>query len=164
MRVSKNNQGTHQEWWGIMEPFLSHVGSMSLLNMTLFCIRVRLGTSHFVIFASMGLGYLFWPLIFSFPCHHDLRSLDVKYCQIPESCRQYVQEKLFLQFSPLILCLVLIHYHLIPLSHVDDVGNIMAFLRLVTSCRLRLIIQDADPENPFWYLRDFMPQWKFLCI
>ena len=58
---------------------------MSLLNMALVCIRVGLGTSHFVIFASMGLGNLFWPLICSLPHHHDLRSLDVKYCQI--QCR-----------------------------------------------------------------------------
>ena len=64
----------------------------------------------------------------------------------------------------MILCLVLIHYHHIPLSCVDDVGNIMAFLQLVTSCRLQLIIQEADPETPFWYLRVCMPQWKFLRI
>ena len=42
-----------------MEPGFSYVGSMLLLNMALVCIRVGLGTSHFVIIASMGLGNLF---------------------------------------------------------------------------------------------------------
>ena len=50
-----------------MEPNFSYVGSMSLLNMALVCIRVRLGTSHFIIFASMALGNLFY-LSFSL-CH-----------------------------------------------------------------------------------------------
>ena len=60
--------------------------------------------------------------------------------------------------------LVLIHYHHIPLSHVNDVGNIMALLQPVTSCRLQLIIQEVDLETPFWYLRACMPQWKVLRI
>ena len=115
-------------------------------------------------FSSMGLGNLFLPLICSFPHHHDLKSTDVKYCQIPKSCRQYVQEKFLLQFSTPDPLLVLIHYHLIPLSRVDDVGNIMALLRLITSCRLQLIIQEADLETLFWYPRACMPQWQVLRI
>ena len=98
---------------------------MSLLNMALFCIHVGLGTSHFVTFSSMGLGNLFWPLIFSFPRHHDLRSFDVKYCQI--QCRATDMFKRSFQSSSN-LRLVLVHFHHVPLSRVNDVGNIMALL------------------------------------
>ena len=34
----------------------------------------------------------------------------------------------------------------------------------VTSCRLQLIIQEADLETPFWYLGACMPQWQVLRI
>ena len=33
-------------------------------------------------FASVGLDNPFWPLLCSLPRHHDLWSVDVKYCQI----------------------------------------------------------------------------------
>lgn len=94
MLVLKNNWGTHQNWWGKIEPSFIYVGSMSLLNIALVCICVGLGTSHFVIFSFMGLGNLFWPLIFSLPRHHDLKSFDVKYCQI--QCRAFNMFKISL--------------------------------------------------------------------
>ena len=36
------------KWWGKWNQHHCHVSSMSLLNMALVCIRVRLGTSHLV--------------------------------------------------------------------------------------------------------------------
>ena len=58
---------------------------------------------------------------------------------------------ILLQFSPLhpplILCFI--HLHFVSLSHVVDVGNIMALLQWITSCRHQLIIQGVDLEIPF---------------
>jgi len=34
----------------------------------------------------------------------------------------------------------------------------------VTSCRLQLIIQEADLETPFWCLGACMPQWQVLRV
>ena len=62
-------------------------------------IHVGLGTSHFITFASMGLVNLFWPLIFCFPRHHDLRPLDVKYCQFQCCVADMFKRSLPLQFS-----------------------------------------------------------------
>ena len=83
-------------------------------------------------FASMGLGNLFWPLICSLPRHHDLWSVDVKYCQV--HCRAVY---MFKRSWPLRISTFLwFSYdpdsqqkHHVPLSRVDDVGNIMAHLR-----------------------------------
>ena len=77
----KNNWGTRKKWRGKIEPNFSCVGSMWLLNMTRlhFC---QAGDISFCHSRLHGFGYLFLPLIYSLPCHHDLRSLDVKYCQI----------------------------------------------------------------------------------
>ena len=36
----------------------------------------------FLHFAFVRLDNPFWPLLCSLPCHHDLWSIDVKYCQI----------------------------------------------------------------------------------
>ena len=108
------------------------VGSMSLLNMALVCIRVGLGIYHLIFsLASMGLGDPFWPLIHSFPRHHDLWSINVKYFQT--HCRAIymfkrswpLQVSTYLWFSSA-------HdsqKHYVPLSRVDDVGNTMAHLR-----------------------------------
>ena len=128
---SKNNRGTCQKWWGEWNHNCCLVGSMSLLNMALVCIRVWVGTSHLVFtLASVGLGYLVWPLICSFPCHHDPWSFDVKYCQV--RCRA---ADMFKRSWPLkrnnlrlIVHTILIH-NIISLSHVDDVGNTMSHLR-----------------------------------
>ena len=57
--LCKNKEVLTRNGGGKLKLFISCVGSMSLLNMALVCIRVRLGTSHFVIFAFMGLGNLF---------------------------------------------------------------------------------------------------------
>ena len=104
---------------------------MSPLNMALVCIRVGLGTSHFVIFASMGLGNLLWPFICYFPRHHDLRSFDVKYYQIQFVLLICSREVFLYSCQPSSdLLLVLIHFRHVPLSRVDDVGKIMALLRL----------------------------------
>ena len=46
---SKNNRGTHQRWLGKRNHNYDRVGSMSLLNMALVCIRVWVGTSHLVL-------------------------------------------------------------------------------------------------------------------
>ena len=55
--VIKNNWGTRQKWWGKNGTIVVVVGSMSLLNMALVCVRVGLGTSHLVFsLASVGLG------------------------------------------------------------------------------------------------------------
>ena len=106
------------------------VGNMSLLNMALVCIRVWVGTSHLIFsLASVGLGDPVWPLICSLPCHHDLWSLDVKYCQI--HCRAADMFKrswpLHNNNLPLITHIILIH-NTLPLSRVNDVGNTMAHL------------------------------------
>ena len=50
------------------------------------------------------------------------------------------KRKSFSIFQPLIICSILIHYHLIPFSHVNDVGNIMTLFWLVASYQLQLII------------------------
>ena len=38
--VNKNNWGTRQKWWGKWNHNCCRVGSMSLLNMALVCIRI----------------------------------------------------------------------------------------------------------------------------
>ena len=90
----KNNWVTRQKWWGKMEPNCSRVGSMSLLNMALVCIRVGLGTSHLVIYLPP------WVWIISLNTHLFFATSPwpkIVWCQIlpnPMSCRRYVQEKL----------------------------------------------------------------------
>ena len=65
--VLKNNWGTHHKWWGKMEPSFSYVGSMSLLNMALVCIRVGLGTSHLFTLPSWV-----WIILFDLSYAHCL--------------------------------------------------------------------------------------------
>jgi len=48
VKLVKNNWGTHQKWWGKWNHNNCRVGSMSLLNMALFCVRVWVGTSHLI--------------------------------------------------------------------------------------------------------------------
>ena len=87
-------------------------------------------SSHFSL-ASVDLGDLFWPLIYSLPRHRDLWSFDVKYCQI--HCRAI---NMFKRSWPLQISTFLwfssdsdSQRHYVPLSHIDDVGNTMAHLR-----------------------------------
>ena len=99
----KNNWGTRQKWRGKRKFWnrnYSRVGSMSLLNMALFCFRVRVGISHFVFTCLRGFGWSYltshlliatssWPLI--------------HWCQIlptPLSCRRYVQREVDLWKKP----------------------------------------------------------------
>ena len=115
---------------GKMEPSFSYVGSMLLLNMALVCIRVRLGKSHSVIFPP-------WVCVISFDLsfsiYHVIMTLDplmsntVKSSVVSLICSR---EFFLCSYQPSSdSLLVLIHYHHVPLSRVDDVGNIMALLR-----------------------------------
>ena len=114
-----------------MDVFIRCIGSMSLLNMTHPLFHVDLGKSYIHHFSSMGLGNLFSSHPITNFINMTSDSIWVKYFQPPESCHWYVQENFAsVVFNlPLILCFVLIHYHHVPLSRVDDVGNIMALLR-----------------------------------
>jgi len=129
--VFKNNWGTHQKWWGKWNQYHRRFSSMSLLNMALVCIRVRLGTSHLVIFLPP------WVWVISFDhssalCHvtmtsDPLMSNTSKSSVVAPICSREVC--LYSFQPPSDSLLVLIHKNYIPLSHVDDVGIIMAHLR-----------------------------------
>ena len=108
------------------------VGSMSLLNMALVCIHVRLGTSHLI----LHLPPWVWIIPFDLSSTHclvtmtsdPLMSNTAKSTIVP----LYVQEKLTsAKYQPSSDShMILIHKkHHVPLSHVGDVGNIMAHLR-----------------------------------
>ena len=56
VKLVKNNWGTRQKCWGKWTHNHCRVGSMSLLNMALVCIRVGLGTSHLVFTCLHGFG------------------------------------------------------------------------------------------------------------
>ena len=109
----------------------SRVGSMSLLNMALAFIFVGLGTSHLVVCLPP------WVWVISFDCSSalccitmtsdPLMSNTAKSNVVPLICSREVGLGSFQPPSDSLL--VLIHKHYIPLSHVDDVGNIMAHLR-----------------------------------
>ena len=126
------NKEVLTEMVGKMEPAsLSCQQYVALEHGTcLHSCRVGDISSHFSL-ASMGLDNPFWPLICSLPRHHDLWSVDVKYYQV--HCRAVymfkrswpLQVSTFLWFSynPDSL------KHYVPLSRVDDEGNIMAHFR-----------------------------------
>ena len=65
---TKNNRGTHQKWWGKWNHNYCRVGSMSLLNMALVCIRVWVGTSHLV----SHLPPWVWVILFDHSSAHRL--------------------------------------------------------------------------------------------
>ena len=116
---------------GKLNQYHHHVSSMSLLNMALVFIRVRLGTSHLVI------CLLPWVWVISFDrsstLFHVTMTLDplmsntAKSSVVPPICSREVGHCSFQPPSDSLL--VLIHKHHIPLSHVNDVGKIMAHLR-----------------------------------
>ena len=91
------------------------------------------GWGHLISFFTClrGFGWSFWPLIYSLPRDYDLWSFDVKYYQV--HCRAIymfkrswpLQVSTFLWFSSDPDS----QRHYVPLSRVDDVGNIMAHLR-----------------------------------
>ena len=109
----------------------NRVGSMSLLNMALVCIRVGLGTSHLVIYLPPRV----W--VISFDCSSalcritmnsdPLMSNTAKSSVVPPICSRDVDLCSFQLLSDSLS--ILIHKHYVPLSRVDDVGNIMAHLR-----------------------------------
>ena len=119
-----------------------HVSSMSLLNMALVSIRVRLATSHLVFHFPPWVWVIPFDLSFSLflviMTSDILMSNTTKSTVVPLICSREVD---LCKFRPSFDShLILIHKHYIPLSCVDDVGNIMAHLRsrslLVDSCSL----------------------------
>ena len=142
---------------------------MSLLNMELVCTRVWVGdiSSCFnTCLCGFGLScltsYLLvalspWPLII--------------WCQIlpsPLSCRQYVQEKLTsAEYSTSLWYLTWFWFTNILSFSVSCwwCGKHYGPASIkVASCRLQLIVQEADLENPFRCLGACMPQWQVLCV
>ena len=108
------------------------VGSMSLLNMALVCIRVRLGTSHLVLHLPLWV----WIIPFDLSSTHclvtmtsdPLMSNTAKSTVVPFTCSREVD--LCKYQPPSDSHMILIHKkHYVPLSRVDDVGNTMAHLR-----------------------------------
>ena len=92
------------------------------------------GWGHLIssFFASMGLVNLFWPLSFSL-CHVIMTSDPLMSNTTKSSVVLLICSREFFLCSfqpPSDSLLVLIHKHHIPLSCVDDVGNIMALLWL----------------------------------
>jgi len=134
VKLVKNNRGTCQKWWGKWNGNRSRVGSMSLLNMALLCLVS--GWDHLILFfASLrGFGLSYFDLS-SARCLVSMTSAHLmsKILPHPLSCRRYVQEKLTSALQsynlPLTPHILLIHHNNLPLSRVDDVGNIMAHLR-----------------------------------
>ena len=113
---------------GKWNQYHSRVGSMSLLNMALFCIHVGLGTSHLVICLPS------WVWVIPFDCSsalcHVTMTSDPLMSNTAKSrvmsliCSREVCLYSFQPSSDSLL--ILIHYYHVPLSRVDDVGNIMA--------------------------------------
>ena len=123
-----------------------------------------LGWGHLISFslASVGLGNPFWPLICSLPRHYDLWSFDVKYYQIHCRAADMFKRSWPLQNSNLPLILIWSWFTKTLCSSASCwwCGKHYGPPSIkVTSCRLQLIIQEADLETPFWYLGACMPQW-----
>ena len=98
------------------------------------CIRVRLGTSHLV----SCLPPWVWVILFdrsSALClvvmtSDHLMSKTSKSSVVPLICSREVG--LCSSQPPSHSLLILMHKHHAPLSHIDDVGNIMAHLRSIS--------------------------------
>ena len=108
------------------------VSSMSLLDMALVYIRVRLGTSHLV----FHLPPWVWVIPFDLSSalclvtmtSDLLMSNTAKSTVVPPICSREVD--LCKYQPPSYSHLIVIHKkHYVPLSRVDDVGNTMAHLR-----------------------------------
>lgn len=91
---SKNNRGTCQKWWGKWNCNHSRVGSMSLLNMALFCFVS--GWVHLILFFTglrgFGLSYSTSHLpisIITIPSAH-LMSNTAKPATVPPICSRDV--------------------------------------------------------------------------
>ena len=139
IRVLTRNGGAE------MEPISPSCRQYVALEHGTFLHSCQVGdiSSHFLL-ASMGLGNPFWPLICSLPRHHDLRSFDVKYCQIHCRAANMFKRSWPLQFSTLLW-----------FSTDPNSQTWCSFVSCwwcgkhygppsikVTSCRLQLIIQE----------------------
>jgi len=140
------------------------VGSMSLLNMALVCIRVGLGTSHLIFHLPLWV----WVIPFDLSSSRclvtmtfdPLMSNTAKSIVVPFMCSREVG---LCKYQPSSVShMVLIHNKTLCSSvSCRWCGNHYGPPSIkVTSCRLQLIIQEADLETPFWYLGACMPQWQ----
>jgi len=131
IKFVKNNWGTRQKWREKWNHNNCRVGSMSLLNMALVCIRVWVGTSHLI----FHLPPWVWIILFDLSSAHclvtmtsePLMSNTANSTVVPPICSREV-DLCRRNNLPLIACIILIHNVISP-SRVDDVGNIMAHLR-----------------------------------
>ena len=121
----------------------------------------RVGIPHLISFTCFhGLGYLVLPLIHSsWPLIHWCQILP-----IPLMCRRYVQEKLTSakKQPPSDSSYNLDSQHYLSVSCRWCGKHYGPPSIKVTSCRLQLIIQEADLETPFRCLGACMPQWQVL--
>ena len=145
------------------------VGSMSLLNMALVCIRVGLGTisSHFSL-ASVGLGNLFWPLICSLPrpswplifwCQNAAKSTVV-----PPICSREVD---LCRYQPSSISHTILIHNKTSCSSVSCrwCGKHYGLTSIkVTSCRLQLIIQEVGLETPYGTLEPACLNGRFIAF
>ena len=96
--LCKNKEVLARNGGGKWRLFISCVIIISLLNMTLIYSSCRVGISSLCHFASMGLGNSFSSHSITNFVNMTSDPIWVKCCQILESCRRYVQEKILLQF------------------------------------------------------------------
>ena len=130
VKLVKSNWGTHQKWWEKWNHNNSRVGNMSLLNMALVCFRVWVGTSHLVFHWPPWV----WVILFDLSSAHclvtmtfdTLMSNTAKSVAVPPICSREVD--LYKIKTSSAIYIILIH-NILPLSRVDDVGNIMAHIR-----------------------------------
>ena len=142
------------------------VGSMSLLNMTLVCIRVSLGKSHLVFWFPP------WVWVISFDhssalCHEIMTSDPLMSNTAKSSVVSliYSREIFLCSFQPpSYFLLVLIHKYHIPCLVSMMWETLWPSFDQVTSCRLQLIIWEVDLETLFRYLGVCMLQWQVLFI
>ena len=129
---------------------------MSLLNMALVCIHVRLGPSHLVLYLPSWV----WVISFdhSYSLFHVTMTLDplISNTSKPNVVLPICLGEFYLYSfqPPFDSLLILIHKHHVPLSRIDDVGNTMAHLRS----------RSLPVDISSWYLRACMPQWQVLHI
>ena len=131
--LCKNKEVLTRNGGGKWDQHHCHVGSMSLLNMALVCIRVGLGTFHHVFHLPPWVWVILFDLSFALCLviltFDLLMSNTTKLTVVPFICSREVDlcKKKIQPSSD--SRLILIHKrHYVPLSCVDDVGNTMAHL------------------------------------
>ena len=121
----KNNWGTYQKWWGGIWKSNQLCQQLTLEHDT-FCF-VSGWDILLCIIDLLGLGCLFLPSIWSLSCHHDHYSYGSKSCETSNRVTH-----MFKSFPSAVTLTPDSLYHpksfCIPLSHVDDMGYIMALL------------------------------------